>query len=94
MTKEIQVRIKLKTTEIILSQNQPSVLHEAKEVNIQETEYHDEENPSKNKTEEFITASVSGGSRDCDDSDEEDEASFEKSLGSTPENWEKRKCPF
>ncbi|KAK9701926.1 Reverse transcriptase (RNA-dependent DNA polymerase) [Popillia japonica] len=29
-------------------------------------------NPSKNKTEEFITASVSGGSRDCDDSDEED----------------------
>ncbi|KAK9703663.1 Reverse transcriptase (RNA-dependent DNA polymerase) [Popillia japonica] len=75
-------------TEIILSQNQPSVLHEAKEVNIQEAEYHDEGNPSKNKTEEFITASVSGGSRDCDDSDEEDEAklSTQQTSGYPKEN--------
>ncbi|KAK9758617.1 hypothetical protein QE152_g697 [Popillia japonica] len=69
-------------TEIILSQNQPSVLHEAKEVNIQEAEYHDEGNPSKNKTDKFITASVSGGSRDCDDSDEEDEITASVSGGS------------
>ncbi|KAK9704545.1 hypothetical protein QE152_g27779 [Popillia japonica] len=75
-------------TEIILSQNQPSVLHEEKEVNIQEAEYHDEGNSSKNKTEKFITASVSGGSRDCDDSDEEDETklSTQQTSGYLKEN--------
>ncbi|KAK9718496.1 hypothetical protein QE152_g23109 [Popillia japonica] len=61
-------------TEMILSQNQPCVLHETEEEIIQEAEYHDEGNPCQNETEEFITASVSGGSRDCDDSDEEDQA--------------------
>ncbi|KAK9712137.1 hypothetical protein QE152_g25073 [Popillia japonica] len=61
-------------TEMILSQNEPSVLYEAEEENIQEAGYHDEGNPSKHETEEFITASVSGGSRDCDNSDEEDQA--------------------
>lgn len=71
---------------MISSQNQSSLSHKVKDEETQEIECHDKENRDKNETEEFIIASVSGGSPEWNDTNKLE--GFPRKIGKANDNEE------